>query len=221
MMGSIPTASLAAADWPALVGNSGDATLIDLGAGRGDSLKAILSLHDKLKGIVFDLPQVQQAYEEYWAGSAPLKESRVTFEAGNYFDAQPEARRKAQGYHYFIRAISHDLNDEKLLVLLRNIAAAMHPSSKLFIVDQIMKPATPQPIGTAGVPLETLPGPLLASGGLPRMMAHLLNCEMHASFNAKERSQREFEEVSRRGRSAAQREVAMLMQDLSHSSTPR
>ena len=112
---------------------SGMRTLADIGGGNGALIAAILHAHPHLRGIVVDLPHVQEgaqrAIEE--AGLA----ERCRFVAGDFFDAVPDGVDA-----YLLKSILHDWDDAKSLAILRNCRRAMQPHGKLLVVERLLPP---------------------------------------------------------------------------------
>ncbi|HEX4346267.1 MAG TPA: methyltransferase [Vicinamibacterales bacterium] len=103
-------------------------TLVDIGGGHGYLLNTILANAPRAKGIVYDLPGV--------VAGAPAN-GRIEFVGGDFFDRVP---RGADAY--VMKHIVHDWSDAQSVTLLSNVARAMAPKGRVFIVEMVM-PATP------------------------------------------------------------------------------
>jgi SAM-dependent methyltransferase len=79
---SLPTAQALAADFPWPEARS----FIDVGCAQGGFTCAIAAAHPHLRGVRFDLPQVEPVFRNYVAARG-LSE-RITFKGGNFF-AEP------------------------------------------------------------------------------------------------------------------------------------
>lgn len=92
-------------------------TIVDVGGGIGGMLLPILKYNPTLKGVLTDLPHVVPEMEKNFKAAFPsaIAEGRVTFEAGDYYEPQPESRRKKEGIHFALRWIIHDLPDHKAI----------------------------------------------------------------------------------------------------------
>lgn len=110
---------------------SGMQTVVDVGGATGNMLAALLSRHAGLRGVLYDLPHVVQE------ASALLKargvESRVTIEAGNFFERVP-----AGGDAYVLSHIIHDWSEEQCLTILGNCRRAIGPDGRLLIVETVL-----------------------------------------------------------------------------------
>jgi hypothetical protein len=104
--------------------------LVDVGGGRGELLMAVLERHPNLRGTVYEQPSVL----------APVTvpstlEGRLALEAGDFFTSVP-----AGADAYLMKHILHDWDDERCLVILGHIRAAMAPGGRLLIVEQVIPP---------------------------------------------------------------------------------
>jgi ubiquinone/menaquinone biosynthesis C-methylase UbiE len=105
----------------------------DIGGGNGSQITEILKKHNRMKGILFDLPHViERATERLQA--AGLRD-RCQLVSGSFFDAVPPGADA-----YLMRHIIHDWDDDKCLTILRNCHRAMTPSSKLLVVESVIPP---------------------------------------------------------------------------------
>jgi len=103
----------------------GDETVVDVGGGNGALLEELLSRHDGLRGIVFDLPETDR--DESTFGE------RCTFVAGSFFERVP------RGDVYVLSTILHDWDDERATAILRTIRAAAPPDARLVVVDAVIR----------------------------------------------------------------------------------
>ena len=97
---------------------SGIGVLADVGGGNGSNLVGILQRHPKLQGILFDLPHVVERAE------ANLKSAGVSGRCktvpGDFFASVP-----VEADAYFLRHIIHDWDDERSILILKNIGRSM------------------------------------------------------------------------------------------------
>src|SRR5579862_7358431 len=103
-------------------------SIVDIGGGHGYLLKTILAAAPKAKGTVYDLPGVAD-------GAGPL--DRVAFVGGDFFKNVP-----ADGDCYVLKHIIHDWSDGQCVTILSNIARAMAPRGRVFVLETV-KPDTP------------------------------------------------------------------------------
>lgn len=99
-------------------------TVVDVGAGKGDLIKAFLNKYHHLQGTLFDLDHVTQQ-----AQAAP----RLHIQAGDFFKQIP-----AGADAYILKRVLLDWDDAKATEIIRAICTAMRPDSKLFIMDGII-----------------------------------------------------------------------------------
>jgi hypothetical protein len=114
-------------------------TIVDVGGAHGALLAAMLGHTADARGILFDLPHVVE-------GARPVIEkaglaARVQLAGGSFLDSVP-----AGGDLYLLKHILHDWDDAHSLTILRNVRAAMKPTSKLIVVEfALPETAVPSP----------------------------------------------------------------------------
>ncbi len=110
---------------------SGVTTLVDVGGATGNMLAAILSTHPALRGVLFDRPHVVRD------APALLKargvESRVTIEAGDFFERVPSG-----GDVYLMSHIIHDWNEDQCRTILGHCRKVMKANGRLLIVETVL-----------------------------------------------------------------------------------
>lgn len=135
-----------------------DGIVADIGGGIGQLINQI-AINCKIKqGILVDLPQVVN--EAHNLAANCIKSPRSFFEPLNI-----------QADIFILKRILHDWDDQKALLILKNICNTMHPDSKLYIIDGILdKAQDPQLLGAIDLALLTI-------------------------FNGKERTKKQFEDL--------------------------
>jgi SAM-dependent methyltransferase len=111
---------------------SGLGTICDVGGGHGLLLSSVLNANPRLRGTLYDLPQVAEG-----ARSGPLEalEGRASILSGDMFESVPA------GFDaYMMKYIIHDWNDEYSRKLLANCRKGVNPGGKLLVVDQVVPP---------------------------------------------------------------------------------
>ena len=108
-------------------------TIVELGAGYGALLRAILKTNPHQRGTLFDLPAV--AAEASARVQADGLTERCEMVSGDLFDALPR-----DGDAYILKNVIHDWADEDSLAILRNVAEAMKPDSTVLLVEMIVPP---------------------------------------------------------------------------------
>jgi len=110
---------------------SGVDKMVDVAGGTGGLIGAILGAHPRLRGVLFDLPQVI-------AEAGPLLEAagvrdRCETAAGDFFESVPEG-----GDVYVMKWIIHDWDDEKATAILKNIHRAMKEKGELLLIEMVV-----------------------------------------------------------------------------------
>jgi SAM-dependent methyltransferase len=105
-------------------------TLVDVGAGHGSLLGAILRANSFLRGIAFDLPTVVEGAQSL--ASEPGIEGRFSIAGGDFFEAV------SSGDAHIMKSIIHDWDDDRAMKILRNIHRAQQPGGKLLLVELII-----------------------------------------------------------------------------------
>jgi len=121
----------------------GVGSICDVGGGTGRLLRALLDAAPDARGTAFDLPDVVSGCREVLGR---LPEHRWSAVAGSFFEpgAIPVGHDR-----YVMQAIMHDWPDEQAGIILRNVRAAMSPSSRLWIIDSILDPSAPDDMSKA------------------------------------------------------------------------
>jgi hypothetical protein len=147
---SVAPAALQAYDF------GGIGTLVDIAGGHGMILASILREHPKMRGILFD--------QEHVLAGNRLDESgvkdRVQLVPGDFFVAVPKG-----GDAYIMKHIIHDWEDDKCVVILKNIRTALEgkPNGKVILLETVVQPGNQPDMGKL-IDLEML----LLPGGKER-----------------------------------------------------
>lgn len=108
---------------------AGALTAVDVGGGNGAVLMAVLQAHPEMRGTLFDLAQgLAGAGEKLAAGGVA---ERVTLQEGSFFEAVPSGADI-----YVLKSIVHDWDDVRALAILQTCARAMHPTSRLVLLER-------------------------------------------------------------------------------------
>lgn len=105
--------------------------LVDVAGGHGSLLAGILTANPQLHGVLFDQPHVVNGAAAKLAGLA----DRCEIVSGNMFEEVPSGADA-----YLMKWIIHDWNDERSLVILKNIHRAMRENGKLLLVEMVVPP---------------------------------------------------------------------------------
>ncbi len=108
-------------------------TIVDVGGASGNLLTTILGRYRGARGILFDLPHVVR-------DATALIESRglsdrVTIESGSFFERVPSG-----GDAYLLSHVIHDWSEAQCLAILGHCRRAMHPGSRLLIIEMVLPP---------------------------------------------------------------------------------
>jgi hypothetical protein len=96
------------------------AHVVDIAGGQGAFLAAILRARPQTRGTLFDQPHVVPA------------EGPFEIVAGSFFDDAIPRGADA----YVLKWIVHDWDDERAAAILRNVARALHPGSRVLVVER-------------------------------------------------------------------------------------
>jgi len=132
---------------------SGIGTLVDVGGGHGSVLASILQKHKQMKGILYDLGHVVDGAPVLLERSGVADRTQVV--AGSFFESVPSG-----GDAYIMKNIIHDWDDERCLVILKNILrASSSPNVKVLILETVLPAdATPHPGKWFDIEMMALPG---------------------------------------------------------------
>ncbi|MGE0130498.1 MAG: methyltransferase [Blastocatellales bacterium] len=149
---------------------SGVNRLVDIAGGTGGLISAILNANPQMRGVLFDLPHVI-------AEAGPLLEAagvrdRCETATGDFFKSVSEG-----GDAYVMKWIIHDWDDEKSIVILKNIHRAMNTAGKLLLVETVV-PEGNQPDLSKLLDLNML----VMTGGRERTEAEFATLLVSAGF---------------------------------------
>ena len=150
----------------------GISVLVDVAGGHGMVLTSILRAHPAMRGVLFDVDHVI-------AGAASLIEragvtDRCQTVAGDFFTAVPSG-----GDAYIMKHIIHDWDDERALVILRNIHRELRgtPRGKVILLESVVQTGGAPDFGKL-IDLEML----LFPGGRERTAAEFADLFARAGF---------------------------------------
>ncbi|MEH1123262.1 methyltransferase [Micromonospora sp. CPCC 206061] len=115
-------------------------TVVDVAGGTGTFLAGLLARYRSLRGVLFDRPHVvARAF-------APLAErgvaDRCEVVAGDAFQSVPAGHDT-----YLLKTILHDWDDQRAVRILRVVRAAMHPHSRLIVLEALLPPGDEYHVG--------------------------------------------------------------------------
>lgn len=111
----------------------------DIAGGSGPVLAAILGERPELRGVLVEARGVLADADAHLARVGVR--DRVELSEGDMF-----TRVEAKADLYLLKDILHDWDDERSLQILRTVAAAMPPGSRLILIETLLEPGEPDPI---------------------------------------------------------------------------
>jgi ubiquinone/menaquinone biosynthesis C-methylase UbiE len=108
-------------------------TVIDVGGGYGAMLSAILNITPRLRGVLFDRPEVAEGATRHLAAAGVLDRCEVV--GGDMFAAIPSG-----GDVYVFSRVIHDRDDARATVALRNCRRVIDPHGTLLVVEEVIPP---------------------------------------------------------------------------------
>jgi hypothetical protein len=123
---------------------SGLDKVVDVGGGSGGLLAELLTAHPATSGVLLELPEAVRQAEKRFAEAGLA--GRVELVEGSFFDAVPDG-----GDAYVLARVLHNWADEKALLILRRVRAAMPPGSRLVVFEQLMAAEEDDPDAASGM----------------------------------------------------------------------
>lgn len=106
--------------------------IVDVGGGHGALLAGILYAIPKVRGVLYDLPNVVAGAE---ALRAPEIAARCEIVGGDFFKSVP-----ADGDGYILSRVIHDWDDDAALKILHNCRSVIRLDGRLLLVEGVSKP---------------------------------------------------------------------------------
>jgi hypothetical protein len=108
--------------------------IVDVAGGQGALLAAVLAASSRPRGVLFDLPPVV-------AGARPTFEragvaDRAELVGGDVFESIPPG-----GDCYVLKAVVHDWDDARGLIILRNCRRAVDAGGRVLLVERVVPEA--------------------------------------------------------------------------------
>ena len=114
-------------------------------------LAHILARHLQPKGVLFDLPQATTDAPTLLRARGV--HDRVTIEHGSFFEAVP-----AGGDAYILSHVIHDWSEDQCLSVLGNCRKAMRPTSRLLLVELVLREGNAPGFGSADMVMMVFTG---------------------------------------------------------------
>jgi hypothetical protein len=105
--------------------------IIDVGGNQGYLLSTILYKFKKPQGIVFDQPHVVTEAKQNFNKFGIAERAQAI--GGNFFESVPEG-----GDAYLLKNVIHDWDDEKSILILKNVHKSMIPGGKLILIESLI-----------------------------------------------------------------------------------
>ena len=149
-------------------------TIVDIGGGDGALLTGILSAHPKLRGTLFDRPDVIERARGVLA-SSPLQ-SRIDLAPGSFFEVVPAGLDA-----YLLEHVIHDWNDADAGAILKACRRAMPAHAKLLLVEGLYPQRVEPSFESQGATANDV-NMLVCTGGRQRSEAEFRELLAAASF---------------------------------------
>jgi len=105
-------------------------SVVDVGGGHGRLLAAILKANPKMRGTLFDRPEVVEAAQELERSGVADRAEKV---GGDFFEALPKGREL-----YVLKTVVHHWNDELAVKVLETCREAMSDGSRLVVIEMVV-----------------------------------------------------------------------------------
>jgi hypothetical protein len=112
-------------------------TVTDIGGGTGSQMAAILKVHPRVNGVVFDLPSVVEHAQHNLPAHEAAVLRRLSFAAGD-FRSDPPPRSNG----YLMKSVLHDWSDDDAVQILKTCTSRMRPEDRLLIAEHVIHPGS-------------------------------------------------------------------------------
>jgi SAM-dependent methyltransferase len=108
--------------------------IVDVAGGQGALLAAILAASLGPRGVLFDLPPVVAGAHPTFERAGVAERSELV--GGDVFESIPPG-----GDCYVLKAVIHDWDDARGLIILRNCRRAVDPGGRIVLVERVVPEA--------------------------------------------------------------------------------
>lgn len=108
-------------------------TLVDVGGGHGSFLAAILKANPRVRGVLFERPEVTPGGKRHLEAAG--LDGRCDVVAGDFFASVPSG-----GDAYMLKKVIHDWDDERAVAILKNCHRAMRERGRLLVAELVVPP---------------------------------------------------------------------------------
>ena len=150
------------------------AVLADVGGGNGALMIGILRANPKLRGLVFDRPDVIERARANVAAAG--MSDRCELVGGSFFDKLPSGADA-----YMLKHVIHDWNDEQARAILRAVRTAVPAHGKLLLVEGVYPPRIERGLEGRGAAANDV-NMLVCTGGRQRSEAEFRELYAAAGF---------------------------------------
>jgi hypothetical protein len=141
--------------------------VVDVGGGFGHLVVALLGKYPRLRGVLFDRPELIPVAKERLPVNDPAVASRLEYVGGDMFESVPPADA------YVLKMIIHDWSDAQCIRILKNCCASMQSNGRVICIDAV--------VPSMGVTADPI--------------AKLLDLNMLLVLSGKERTRAQWEEL--------------------------
>ncbi|KAI0682001.1 S-adenosyl-L-methionine-dependent methyltransferase [Earliella scabrosa] len=188
-----------------------DSVVVDIGGGIGSVSLPIAEAFPHLRFVIEDRAPVCAIARSAWGSAYKdiFEAGRVSYHAQDFFEPQrafdvPGVGNVVHPDVFLLRAVAHNWGDEKVIELLKLLRAAAGPNTKLLWVDNMLAYACvddesgKEGSEAFGAVRSLVPegSPLLPNLGRASSNGYILDIQMLARYNAKERTYREYEALT-------------------------
>lgn len=106
-------------------------SIVDVGAGQGALLAAILRAYRHVSGLAFDLPAAEPEFHRMLGGSD--LPGRARFVAGDFFDVLPHGADV-----YLLKSVLHNWDNAAVLRILQVCRRAIAPAGRLLVIERLV-----------------------------------------------------------------------------------
>ena len=110
-------------------------TLVDVGGAHGHLLATVLRRHRKVRGVLYDQPQVVAAAAESGFVTSRALAGRCAIQGGDFFVDVPIGADA-----YLMKYVLHDWTDDQCARILANCRRAMAPGGRVLVVEHVIRP---------------------------------------------------------------------------------
>lgn len=131
-----PKLILTGFDWSTLPDGG---VIVDVGGGLGSTSMEVVKEYPKLRVVNQDLGPTIENAKAHWEKHFPeyVKNQMVELQVHDFFTPQPVKNASV----FLVRYVVHDWSDERTLVIFKHLREAAQPTTKLVIIENIIRVA--------------------------------------------------------------------------------